>query len=360
MSRLGPADRVLVRLPSWLGDFVMAEPVVRAIHDRLSAEGRPQDLTLVGPAAFFELFDGRFEGAARVTLPELPGDWRGHDVALFLNGSSRSPWTAVRAGIPVRVGRTGGARGLLLTESITPARERGRLPLGIGRAGRGRRTLPRPFTSVAIELAGVLGIAVPGTAPRIVPTAAALESARARRTQYDVTGDVTGEFIVACVGARPGSSKGYPADAWARALDELAADRTVLLVGGPGEEDLVRAVGEATRHARTVALLDPVAGLAELAAHCSEARLVLSTAGGSRHVARDCGAPQVVVFGPTDPRHTGLQAATEVAVRQPVDCGPCHLELCPQSGAAHGACMRLVTPERVAAAAQELLARSSR
>jgi heptosyltransferase II len=356
MSRLGPADRVLVRLPSWLGDFVMAEPVVRAIHDQLSREGRPEDLTLAGPAAFFELFDGRFEGAARAVLPELPSDWRGHDVALFLNGSSRSPWTAVLAGIPVRVGRTGGARGLLLTESITPARERGRLPLGIGRAGRGRRTLPRPFTSVAIELAGVLGIAVPGTAPRIVPTAAALECARARRAECDVAG----EFIVACVGARPGSSKGYPADAWARALDELAADRTVLLIGGPGEEDLVQAVGEATRNARSARLLDPVADLAELAAHCSEARLVLSTDGGSRHVARAVGAPQVVVFGPTDPRHTGLQAATEVAVRQPVDCGPCHLELCPQNGAAHGACMRLVTPERVAVAAQGLLARSSR
>jgi len=334
----------------------MAEPVVRAIHERLLAEGRPEDLTLVARKPFFELFAGRFEGARRCTLPESPDDWRGHDLALFLNGSWRSPWTALLAGIPARVGWTGGGRKPLLTTGVTPARERGGLPLGIGRVGRGRRTLPRPFTSVAIELAGAAGIAVSGTAPLLDPTGEALEQARERRAARGV-GE---EFLVACVGARPGSAKGYPADAWGRALDELPGERPVLLIGGPGEEALVRAVADATRRARTEALVDPVAGLAELAAHCADARLVLSADGGSRHVARAVATPQVVVFGPTDPRHTGLYAGREVAVREPVDCGPCHLELCPLSGAANGACMRLVTPERVAAAAEELLARPIR
>ena len=106
MSRFAPGNRVLVRLPSWLGDFVMAEPVVRAIHDRLLAEGRPEDLTLVARKPFFELIAGRFEGVRRCALPESPDDWRGHDLALFLNGSWRSPWTALLAGIPARVGWT--------------------------------------------------------------------------------------------------------------------------------------------------------------------------------------------------------------------------------------------------------------
>ncbi len=35
MTRIVPSDRVLVRMPSWLGDFVMAEPVLNALLEPL-------------------------------------------------------------------------------------------------------------------------------------------------------------------------------------------------------------------------------------------------------------------------------------------------------------------------------------
>ena len=42
--------KLLVRLPRWLGDVVMAEPTLRALHGRLGG-----DLTLAGAGAYLEL-----------------------------------------------------------------------------------------------------------------------------------------------------------------------------------------------------------------------------------------------------------------------------------------------------------------
>jgi len=60
---LSGSERVLVRLPSWLGDFVMSEPLVRALDERL-AGGL---LTLVARAEHLELLDAaRCREARRV------------------------------------------------------------------------------------------------------------------------------------------------------------------------------------------------------------------------------------------------------------------------------------------------------
>src|SRR5262245_21387190 len=91
------AERVLVRLPSWLGDFVMAEPLARVLYSRVR-RGR---LTLVARSAHLELLEGRFPEAQRIAVEdgEAAGwtAWRKHDVALLCTGSFRSAWTAWRA-----------------------------------------------------------------------------------------------------------------------------------------------------------------------------------------------------------------------------------------------------------------------
>ena len=63
--------------------------------------------------------------------------------------------------------------------------------------------------------------------------------------------------------------------------------------------------------------------------------------------------------GPSDPRHTADHLGATRVLRVRVDCGPCHLEQCPLAGDAHHACMRLVEPTELAAAALDSL-RSSR
>ncbi|HED66072.1 MAG TPA: lipopolysaccharide heptosyltransferase family protein, partial [Planctomycetes bacterium] len=239
---LEPGTRVLLRMPDWLGDFVMAEPAVRA----LAAHVGPSNLSVAGSEHLLALLTGGSAEARRI--PHAPGtrgtaaDWRGHDVALLLTGSFRSAWTAVRAGIGRRVGWARDARALLLTDGFRPPLERGAVPLGLGRAGRRPRILPRPFPAAVSDLLGFVGVRVLDPHPRIeveegieVELAARLEGLGLARTQ---------PFLAANVGSRPGSAKGYPHGSFARAIERVRAETglATVLVAGPGEEESVREV----------------------------------------------------------------------------------------------------------------------
>lgn len=350
---LGPplarAARVLVRLPSWVGDFVMAEPLVRALHEHLASGA----LTIAGPARCLTLFEGRFDGVRRIDADAGLAGWRGQDAALLATGSFRSAWRAWRAGIPRRIGLARDGRGFLLTDAATPARERGATPLGLGRPGSAPRYLPRPLERSLAELAGLVGVVVHDPRPRLELLERWRSCARARRAGLGLAAEEP--FVLASVGARPGSAKGCPPGTWAAILAPLAraSGLPILLACGPGEEAALAVLAREVPGART--LQAPPADLPELAAHCAAARLVLCADSGARHVARALSAAVVCVAGPTDPRHTCGERGREVLLRTLVPCGPCHRERCPLSGAAQLGCWRELGPERVTGAALDLL-----
>jgi heptosyltransferase-2 len=341
---LSGAERVLLRLPRWVGDFVMAEPLVRAFAGRFEA------LSLVGPARCLALLEGRFEGARRVADAGAPDGWRGHDVAFLCTGSLRSAWHALRAGIPRRIGYARDGRTALLTDALRPARERGATPLGLGRPGRFPRFLPRPLERSLAELAGLVGVVVRDLRPRIEVRGEWSERAVARLRARGLRGNEP--FVLASVGARAGSAKGAPAEVWGPLLEALARESglPVLLVGGPGE-DLAPV---ARRVPRALPLTGRPVDLAELAALCAQARLVLAADSGPRHVARAVGASVVCLAGPTDPRHTAGVRPRERLVRHTVPCGPCHREHCSRKEAPLECWMGIEGAELVAAA-QDLL-----
>lgn len=372
MIRLGPEDRVLVRAPSWLGDFLMAEPFLRALFESRAEGARdPADLriSLAGPARFLELFEDRFPGVRRIPLttatevgPAIePEVWKGHDVAIFLDGSTRSVWRAIRAGIPRRVGWARGGRRWLLTDAVSPARELGRVPLGLGRAGRFPRYLPRPFASVCHELASLLGVQLYDVRPRIEVAELQRAAVRARMERLGANPDAP--YLVVNVGARAGSAKAYPPESWAQVLAALAASGDVsgsdllFLTGGPGEEERVEQVAASVSKdlGARVRAVDPPPRLGELAAWCAGARLTLTADGGVRHVAAAVGSPRVVLFGPTDPRHTAEVWPDEQHVRVEVDCGPCHRERCPLNGPNAHRCMTELDPQNVVQAVSAAL-----
>ncbi len=312
--------RLLVSLPRWLGDTLMAEPTLAALHGEAW-----ERLTLAGSPALLELLAPALPRAERLPSGRRPvaRSWRGHDAALLLDGSTASALAALWAGIGRRVGLRFGPRSVFLTEGLHPPLERGRVPLGLGVHGRFPRRLPRPFGQTCVELAGLLGVPVVRRIPRLVVSEEARGRVRECRAEK-------GPFLLVQVGGRAGSAKAHGAERWAAALGELRARgfaAPIYLAAGPGEERAARWVADEV--AGSVPLVDPVVGLAELAAWCAEARLVLSTDGGVRHLAQAVGTPRVTLFGPTDPRHTTESGAGELGLRTPVPCGPCHRERCP-------------------------------
>ncbi|HEX6882071.1 MAG TPA: glycosyltransferase family 9 protein [Planctomycetota bacterium] len=342
--------RLLLRLPAWVGDLVMAEPLVRALAAHL--EGG--ELTLAGAARHLALLEERFVRARRVD-PADPAAWRGHDAALLCTGSFRSAWRAFRAGIPRRIGFARDGRAWLLTDAPVPARERGATPLGLGRAGGGRRYLPRPLERSLAELAGLVGVAVRDPRPRLEVREGWRARARARRAELGLAPEEP--FLLASVGARPGSAKGLPPERWRAVLAPLAraSGLPLLLLAAPGEEAAQAALAATCPGARSVRA--PAADLPELAAHCAEARLVLCADSGARHVARAVGAAVACVAGPTDPRHAAGERGDEVLLRTTVPCGPCHRERCPLPAAEALRCWHELDVEQVLSAARAALAR---
>jgi ADP-heptose:LPS heptosyltransferase len=95
-------------------------------------------------------------------------------------------------------------------------------------------------------------------------------------------------------------------------------------------------------------------GLSVLAALAARAALFVGPDSGPRHIARAVGTPAVVLYGPTDPRHTAWHLEHTRHVRHAVACGPCHRERCPLAGPGRHACMTGIDADEIVAAARGL------
>ncbi len=347
MTSLAPTARVFVRAPNWLGDLVMAEPLLSALHERVG-----EGLTVAGPGPCLDLVRPALASAHWCVSEEaragVPGDL---DLALLLDGSWRSAWYAWRAGARERVGLGRGGRSPLLTTAVRPARERGGVAVGRGRAGRPPRWLPRPFDAVCAELGALAGVEV-RRAPRLVPVSGEVEAARDRLA---AEGLAPGEpYLLLNAASRAGSAKGAPRGLWRELASRLgAADLPrAFVLGAPGETAAARAAAGGTP---AVALVDPPPLLGELAALCAGAACLVTADGGALHVARATGCAAVVLFGPTDPRHLALEPARTRAHRLELACSPCHRERCPLDPPDRNACMSGHDVDRVLASVRELV-----
>lgn len=347
-AHLQPGTRLLVRLPRWLGDLVMAEPAVSALAERWTLSGAPERLTLAGPARLLDLL-GEAGIAPRATRaptddPTWPLALGAQDAVLLGTGSFRSALEAWRAGVPRRIGWARDGRGFLLTDAPEPARERGGAPVGIGTVGRRPRWAPRPFGTTIAELCALIGTPLGRTQPVLEPSARALSDA----DRDLAAAGITGPFVLANLGGRTGSSKAYPH--WAAVLDELAGlDLPVVAVSGPDEWQRLEALPDDPRV--RLRLGGPSApSLVGLLALARRAAVAVTPDCGPRHLFTAAGAATVVLFGPTDPRHTADHLGRTTSLVAGAPCGPCHAEVCPLEGAAQLGCWSLIEPRRIAAA----------
>jgi len=338
--------RIYVRLPTWVGDVVMATPALRALRDRfptaeIHVEGRAMaEPLIVGLSSVHRYLrdPGKSLGAllehAR-TLRAQRFDW-----AVLLPDSLRTAVAPTLARVPVRIGYARDPlRRLLLTRAIEVPTEDG-------------RRIPISMVERYLRVVRALGCAEPAPGLELSVPPQARRKLRQRLQQTSGLGDAD-RYVVVSPGAAFGSSKLWPPEhfaAAARRLDERLRLR-IVLAPGPGEEEIAREIDRALDH-RSVLLVDPVTSLAELAALIQGAALVLSNDTGPRHMAVALGVPVITVMGPTDPRHTAHLLDRQIVLREPVDCSPCHQKVCPIDHR----CMRQLSPDRVVDAAEKLLA----
>jgi heptosyltransferase-2 len=325
-----------------VGDVVMATPALRALRRaqpqaEITLEGKPFLAGLVRGLPSIDAFlpDRRRSALARAR--ELRG--RRFDWAVLLPDSTRAALGPFLARIPVRAGYAREPlRRALLTLALEPPNEAG-------------RRVPISMVERYLRVTRALGCPDAGPAVELTVDAEARERVTKRLAE---AGLAPGErTCVVTPGASFGATKLYPPESFAAAADAIARRhglRTVL-APGPGEEEIARRIAERmAEHA--LLLADPPTSLAELVALVAGAALHLGNDTGPRHIAVANGVPTVVVMGPTDPRHTAHALERQRVLREDVACSPCHLKVCPIDHR----CMTRLGPERVAAAAAELLA----
>lgn len=152
-------------------------------------------------------------------------------------------------------------------------------------------------------------------------------------------------------GARPPARR-WPAEYFATLADELAYryKASIVLTGGPGEEELVQAVEE--RMQTPVLNLAGATSLGSLAALISGLDLFISNDTGPAHIACAVDTPSIALFGPADAvRWSPLDRMRHVTVRHPVECSPCGYWECPIDHR----CLRWIVPKQVLLVAQRLL-----
>jgi heptosyltransferase-2 len=333
--------RILVRLPTWVGDAVMATPALRALRvghpsAEIVVEGRPLLGDLMRGVDSFDTFladDGHGVLSRRRRLAE-----RRFELAVLLPDSLRAALAPFLARIPQRVGYARDPlRRALLTDALRPPRENG-------------RRLPIPMLERYLAITRRLGCEDAGDHLDLAVDPEAVERVDKQLSQNGVGTDEG--LLVVTPGAGFGPSKLWPPEHFARACDAIAREHGLrpVLAPAPNEVEIAGRIA-ARSEVRPVSLGGARFGIAELKALIARAQLVLSNDTGPRHIAVALDRPVVVLMGPTDPRHTATHLARQRVLREPVACSPCQRPTCPIDQR----CLRRIDPERAAAAATELL-----
>ncbi len=333
--------RLVVRLPTWLGDVVMAAPALEALsralpETTLVAAARPGQAGLAAMlpsvAAVLEIGDERGPGGVRAAARRYRED--GADAVLALPRGARALLAPYLARVPVRVGFGAPLQRWLLTH-----------PVEGWRAWRGAHR------SAWLGLPGRAFGAGPLGAPVLCPPTVARERAR---QLLGALGHRPGRPLVLLEpGAAYGPAKCWPADRFGRLarllLDDGADVATIGHRRASAEDEIVRLAPGVLRAAGRTPELPVLAALLEAAS------LVVTNDTGPMHLAAAVGAPVLALFGATDPVVSGpAGAAPRRILVSPTPCSPCFLRRCAVPG---HPCLASIGVGRVHREAREMLCR---
>ncbi|MFH1022320.1 MAG: lipopolysaccharide heptosyltransferase II [Planctomycetota bacterium] len=337
MSPIDPAtlSSIVIRLPNWIGDAVMAQPAIAALRERLPRAritllGRPWAGDLYADTNLADNFlpaGGRLGGTTRLRREKF-------DAGFLLPNSFSSALSVALAGVPRRIGYATDGRGWLLTHPIPGGRER----------------IPEILRLLRVAV-GAFDGKIPGTppAPRLVVSP---ETREAARRLLGTSGGDPATTIGLAPFSHASGAKRWPLDRF-RILGSRLASRPatrVVIVAGPAEKAPAAALAGAIG-----ARVSPVADakLPALAGLLAELDVLVANDTGPMHLAAAVGTPVVAIFGPTDPVRTAPVGDRHRILAKPPECAPCFHNECPENHR----CMTGISMEEALAAVEDILAR---
>ena len=345
MNSANSAARILIISPNWIGDAVMAQPLLQLLAKQYPQ--RPIDVLAppsVAPVwrAMAEV-DSVLETPFRHGALQLRERWRyaqvlrarGYSDAYVLPNTLKYALIPWLAGIATRVGYKGEMRyGLLnvMHHDDTP---------------------PRPMVSFYAALAGAPGEPAPHMSSALRP---------AMRVGPELMADVCARLglaldrplVLFAPGAEFGAAKRWPARHFAALAQEIFAldpGAQVALLGSPKD----KAAGDEIIALAGDARIVNVAGstrLDEAIALIARANAVVANDSGLLHIASALNRPVVALYGPTDPDHAPPFSDVARALSLRLSCAPCRQRECPLG---HHNCMEQMGADMVWQALRQMV-----
>ncbi len=346
---------IVVFLPNWVGDVVMATPTLRSLREgfrdsRITYFGRGVALAVLGGNKWAddELCD---ESGKK---PKSLNFWRTAsrlrklkpDTVMLLPNSFRSALLAWLSGASQRVGYNRDGRGWLLTDRLTPQRDS---------AGRFK---PIPTIDYYAEILKKFDIDLDSRQMELPVTPEDVAAADALLTEASWV--ESQPLVMLNPGASFGTSKLWPAERYAVLADELigraGAQIIINAAPNPAELELARTVAAAMTHKPLINFADRKNTLGLLKALAGRCRLLITNDTGARHISAAMGSAVVTIFGSTDPVWAQIDYPKERIIREAVPCSPCQKKFCPlPPGPGHHVCMTSINVQSVLNSALELL-----
>jgi heptosyltransferase II len=329
--------KILVVGPSWIGDTVLAQPLLKLLHERHSR----LTLDVLAPAWTFPVVRRMPEVRRAIANPFGHGELRfserrrlgrelrseRYDQAIVLPNTLKSAFVPFFA----RARRRTGYRGEMRWGMLNDVRAVDEIA---------HPQMAQRYAALALEPGEALSPTLPCPQLDIDDTAraATLESLGLQSVK---------RAVALCPGAEYGPAKRWPPAYFAELARTLSKDGDVVwLIGSSKEasiaEDIVRLSGGACTNLCGRTSLDQAIDL------LASVRIAVTNDSGLMHVAAAIGTPLIALYGSSTPEHTPPMSPRASIMKLDMPCSPCFERTCPLG---HFNCMMLLKPDRVFAMA---------
>lgn len=321
LSFIEPPKNIVVRMPNWLGDFVMATPILTDLHHHW-----PETKIIAmcqGVLGTVIQEDKHINGLINFKRPKLwsnrnyenemikPLQKDHFDLGILLTNSMSSAYWFWRGDVQNRLGYATFGRGLFLNYPI-PFPEK-------------RKTQHLVITyKMLLE---PLGIPISKTPPRLYLTSQ--EEAEARIKLVDFGVEQNDLIIGINPGAAYGSAKCWLPERFTQLSQILLENSRIKIIyfGDKMGASLVEEICNVLPRNRVISLAGKTT-LRELMAMIQACDLFLTNDSGPMHVASALGVPLIALFGSTSDVATGPYQGG-VVIHKHVPCSPCYRRECP-------------------------------
>ena len=339
--KLNPKN-ILVRMPNWLGDLIMATPILKDLRHhwpeaKITAccqgalstviQGDPNIDSLLS----FKRSKGFFDRQNKATITNSLKKGQ-YDLGILLTNSFSSAWMFYWGKVLNRVGFADHYRTPLLTYPIP-------FP-----ATRDSQHLVITYK----KLLNPLGISVSNTEPKLYVSEQEKSQARTELCQLGVTSDHI--LIGINPGAAYGSAKCWLPDRFKKVVQKLLENPRIRIIffGDQAGASLVKDICNGLPD--TVINLAGRTSMRELIAFVQQCQIFLTNDSGPMHMASALGIPLLALFGSTSDTTTGPYKGGTV-IHKHVICSPCYLRECPIDFQ----CMKQIGVEEVYKTLQDIL-----